>query len=246
MKDNRRTFLKQAGLLAVGALSSTVLMSCASPTETRQARTPTDTLPVSGCGMTPAEELMREHGLVERGLLVYEACSLRLMNGQEVPLGALETTTRMMRDLGGKHHTVMEEEYLFPRLRKAGQLVPVVDELVRQHNVARQMAGDILALVGSRDGARDEVRRRSLSTMLQQYVRMYRPHAAIEDTLVFPAFARMVPEGEYRSLTARFQDHEARLFGDHGFQELTEQAADVEKQLGLNDLSMFTPTPPSH
>lgn len=246
MKDNRRTFLKEAGLLAVGALSSSVLISCASPSDPRPVSNTTGAMPVAGCGMTPAEELMREHGLVERGLLVYEECSLRLMNGQDVPLGALETTTRMMRDLGGKHHTVMEEEYLFPRLRKAGQLVPVVDELVRQHNAARQMAADILTLLDSRDVLSDKVSRRSLATMLQQYVRMYRPHAAMEDTLVFPAFARLVPEAEYRSLTARFQDHEARLFGDHGFQELTEQATDVEKQLGLSDLSMFTPTPPSH
>ena len=48
-------------------------------------------------------------------------------------------------------------------------------------------------------------------------LRMYRPHAAREDTVLFPAFRKLVPKKQYGELGEQFEDKEHELFGKAGF-----------------------------
>jgi hypothetical protein len=70
---------------------------------------------------------------------------------------------------------------------------------------------------------------------------MYRPHAAREDTVLFPAFRRIVTPNEYDSLGEQFEDQEHKLFGEDGFEKIVDEVTGLEKKLGIEDLAQFTP-----
>jgi hypothetical protein len=50
-----------------------------------------------------------------------------------------------------------------------------------------------------------------------------------------------VPAKELKDLGEKFEKEEDRLFGDEGFEKTVDQVAAIEKQLGIHDLSGFTP-----
>jgi hypothetical protein len=58
----------------------------------------------------------------------------------------------------------------------------------------------------------------------------------------FPALRDVVPAKEFRDLAETFEDEEHRRFGQAGFQGVVDKVADIEKSLGIYDLSQFTPT----
>jgi hypothetical protein len=70
---------------------------------------------------------------------------------------------------------------------------------------------------------------------------MYRPHAAREDTVLFPAFREVVGRSGYRELGEQFEDKEHELFGEHGFEHVVAQVSQLEVALGIADLAGFTP-----
>jgi hypothetical protein len=70
---------------------------------------------------------------------------------------------------------------------------------------------------------------------------MYRPHEAREDTVLFPALHTVISTKQVKELGEQFEKEEDRLFGDEGFEKTVDQVATIEKQLGIHDLSQFTP-----
>ena len=69
---------------------------------------------------------------------------------------------------------------------------------------------------------------------------MYEPHAAREDTILFPAFKKAVGPKGYNELGDQFEDIERRTFGGDGFDIAIDKIADIERRLGLADLNAFT------
>ena len=83
--------------------------------------------------------------------------------------------------------------------------------------------------------------KKRLSVAIQQFIRMYRPHAAREDTILFPAFHSIVSPKEFDALGEKFEDKEQDLFGKEGFKKTVDAVAEIEKKLGIYELSQFTP-----
>jgi len=77
--------------------------------------------------------------------------------------------------------------------------------------------------------------------MLSAFNTMYRPHEAREDTVLFPAFRKIVSKHEYDSLGEEFEKNEHKLFGEDGFETMVNKVAEIEKKLGIHDLAQFTP-----
>jgi len=84
--------------------------------------------------------------------------------------------------------------------------------------------------------------RETLARNLRRVVRMYQPHAAREETVLFPAFHTIISAREYDELGDKFEDREHELFGEEGFEKMVAEIAEMEKALGLYDLAQFTPT----
>ncbi len=201
---------------------------------------------VTGCknetdeGVSPSEDLMREHGVLNRILLIYDTCKLHLVKNEEFDLSVLSNSAQIIRTFVEDYHEKLEENYLFPRFEKANQLTDLAQVLRKQHTVGRLLTDQIMQL-GKIQSFTNSDDRQKLINLLSEFNGMYRPHEAREDTVLFPAIRKVVSENEYFALGEDFEDQEHKLFGKDGFETMVEKVANIEKRLGIYDLSMFTP-----
>jgi hemerythrin-like domain-containing protein len=189
---------------------------------------------------SPTEALMRDHGLVKRLLLIYGECILRMNAGTELPPGVIADTAKIIRSFIEDYHDKLEEDSLFPKFRKAGKLVDLVDVLTEQHKEGRKLTDITLGLA---DGAtlRNPPGRQKLIESMSLFIRMYDPHEAREDTVLFPAFRTIVTPNEFNALGIYFEFKEQEHFANEGFEGLIDRVAAIEKALGIYDLAQFTP-----
>lgn len=192
------------------------------------------------------EDLMREHGVLRRALLVYAEAADRLRRSQAVPADALRRTAELFRRFGEDYHEhALEEQHVFPAVIAAGgPQAATCRILADQHRRGRQITEYILAATAGSGVAPN--RRAPLAAVLAGMVRMYQHHAAIEDTLVFPAWKRTLSPGRYDKLSEQFEALEQRMFGHGGFEDAVDRIGRIEQAFGLADLSTLTaPAPPA-
>jgi hemerythrin-like domain-containing protein len=225
----RRDFLRgsgaAAGLALVGGL----------PARLGAAESDEDQIPVS-----PAEDLMREHGVLKRILLIYGEAIRRLDAKEDLPPAALQRAAHIIRAFVEDYHEKLEEDHVFPRFRKANKLVDLVVVLAKQHRAGRTLTDTTLRL-STPQALRTPEGRTRLTDALRQFIHMYAPHEAREDTVLFPAFRGIVSANEYAALGEDFEHREHELFGDDGFHGMVDRVAAIEKRLGIHDLAQFTP-----
>lgn len=187
--------------------------------------------------VTPGEDLMQEHGVLERILLVYDEAMLRLDGSRPLDPAIIVGSAQIVRRFVEDYHEKLEEQFLFPRLEKLGKERELVATLKAQHEKGRQLTDAILATALAKTG----VDATTLSAQLRSFVRMYRPHASREETVLFPAFRKMLDKDSYHELGERFEEREHELFGENGFDDFVAQLAKIETALEIHDLAMFTP-----
>jgi hemerythrin-like domain-containing protein len=194
--------------------------------------------------VTATEDLMREHGVLRRALLVYQETAKKLESGATVPPGPLQKTARLFREFGEEYHEKkLEEVYIFPAVKKAaGPAANYADILIAQHQRGREITDFILAATAGAQISTGSLK--SFSNALESLVRMYEHHAAIEDTIVFPAWKQTLNSKQLDEMNERFENIEHEQFGEDGFETALQQMAAIENDLGLADLAQFTAPPP--
>jgi hemerythrin-like domain-containing protein len=227
---DRRSFLRHAGFAGFAAIAGALPQEKHTPAEKSEEE------------VTPVEDLAREHGLLNRVLLIYDELIRRVAAKREFDPKLLADSATVIRRFIEDYHERLEEEHLFPRFQKAGRLLELVSVLRQQHDAGRQLTTRILRL-GEPGMLRAEVGRSELAALLGDFVRLYRPHEAREDTVLFPALREIVSHREYESLGERFEEKEHELFGEGGFQAVLNHVETIEKALGIYDLSQYIPRP---
>jgi len=185
------------------------------------------------------EDLMREHGVLRRALLVYGACAQRLQQAPaSVPPEALAKTAKLFRDFGEDYHERrIEEAFVFPAVKRLGGAVArYPDILKQQHDRGRELTEYV---IGATRGERI-ADAQSLARALQEFIWMYENHAAREDTVVFPAWKGALSAKAYEDMGERFEDIEKQVFGHDGFDDAVKRIAAIETELGLADIARFT------
>ena len=232
---SRRHFIRSVTTAAAG--TAIVLAGCqAAGKEKDQAAGEAEKV-------TPGEDLMQEHGVLKRILLVYGEAIRRLDANDataDLPPDALRKSAQLVRSFVEEYHEQQEEQYLFPRLKKANQLVDLVDVLLEQHRAGRRVTDRVIQLA-TPAGMKDPDQRRSIVTHLRQFIQMYSVHEAREDTVLFPAFRDLLSKQEYEDLGETFENNEHKHFGADGFELAVDQVAAIEKSLGIYELAQFTP-----
>jgi hemerythrin-like domain-containing protein len=185
-------------------------------------------------GIPPTEDLMREHGVLRRILIVYDEASRRLAGDDAVALGVVVGAAGIVRHFVEGYHERLEEQFVLPTLEKAGKLIEITKTIRLQHVVGKHLTDAILAAARTKD-------RHGAVTAMQSFSRMYAAHAAWEDTDVFPAYRAMFSEAELAKLGDKFEDQEHKLLGGGGFEGSLREVGDLEKTLGIHDLAKFTP-----
>src|ERR1051325_2855724 len=190
--------------------------------------------------VAPPEDLMREHGLLNRILLVYDEAARRIDAAVDLPPASVADAARIVRTFIEDYHEKLEEDFLFPRFEKAGRLGDLTSVLRAQHQAGRRLTERITQLA-TLPTLKDPVQAATLASVLRQFNRMYRPHEAREDTVLFPAIRDVVSNEEFGALGEDFEKKEHQLFGEDGFEKMVAQVATIEKGLGIYELSLFTP-----
>ena len=226
----RRAFIKKTIFLGTitGAAGLGLTTSCKEKEEETEEE------------ISPAEDLMREHGLLNRILLIYDTCRLHLSNNEKFDLAALYNSAQIIRTFVEDYHEKLEENYLFPRFEKANQLTNLVSTLRAQHIAGRNITNRIIEF-GKMKSLAGSYETQQLVQLLDSFNKMYRPHEAREDTVLFPAIRKIISRNEYFALGEDFEKKEHQLFGEEGFETMVERVANIEKQIGIYDLAQFTP-----
>ena len=183
---------------------------------------------------------MREHGVLKRILLIYGEAIRRIEADEDLPPEPLADSAKIIRQFVEDYHEKLEEDFLFPRFKKANKFVDLVDVLLQQHQAGRRLT-DMTMHLASNQALKNDDDRRDLADSMHQFIRMYNPHEAREDTVLFPAFHEIVSAHEFDSLGEDFEKKEDELFGDDGFFKVVDRVAEIEKKLGIYDLAKFTP-----
>jgi hemerythrin-like domain-containing protein len=225
----RRDFLGQTAAAGAGALAAGFVV----PGQKKAKESDEE-------DVSPAEDLMREHGVLKRVLLVYDEAIRRLDSGQDLPPEPLADAAKVIRSFIEDYHEKLEEDFLFPRFRKARKLVDLVDVLAAQHQAGRRLT-ETTARLANASSLKDAGTRKELRDSMAAFVRMYAPHEAREDTVLFPELRRIVSAHEYDALGDDFEKKEHQLFGSDGFEKMVDRVAGIEKKLGIYDLAAFTP-----
>jgi hemerythrin-like domain-containing protein len=225
--QNRRNFIQQGIEFAVATgLTSITMFGCSQKKGEKE--------------VSPPEDLMQEHGLLNRILLIYDRCRLSLMDKRSFDPVILLNNAGIVRAFVEDYHEKQEENYLFPRFQKANQLMDLVQILKQQHDAGRAITDQLLQL--SKTKSLGGTQSQKLIELLTNFNYMYRPHEAREDTVLFPAFRKLVSQDEYDSLGEEFEENEHKRFGEDGFETMVSKVADIEKELGIYELAQFTPS----
>jgi hemerythrin-like domain-containing protein len=225
--SKRREFLKKGLIISsLAGISGTALF--------------TGCKEVAGEEVTPAEDLMREHGLLNRILLIYDFNRNKIVNGEEYSPENLKSSAQIIRSFIEDYHEKLEENFLFPRFEKANVLVDLITVLRSQHAAGRKLTDRIIQITSAGTVVNDSDGH-ELAELLETFNYMYRPHEAREDTVLFPEIRKVVTGKDYSDLGESFEEKEHELFGEQGFEGMVAKVAEIEKALGIYDLSEFTP-----
>jgi hemerythrin-like domain-containing protein len=184
----------------------------------------------------PIEDLMREHGVLRRVLMIYEEGLRRIAARQDFPGNPFLTGAQLIRKFVEDYHEKNEEQFIFPKLLKsAGEARRDVPILLAQHQAGRKLTDEVIrvSVLNAKDNR--------LVDTVTQFIRMYRPHAAREDTIVFPAFHTAVSAKEFDVIGEQMEKQEHKLFGEDGFARMVDAVAEEERALGIYELDRFTP-----
>jgi hemerythrin-like domain-containing protein len=231
---SKRQLLRTTGLTMVGGLVAAnggLVLPASAEGAKPGARTEDE--------ITPPEDLMREHGVLDRVLLIYEAGLHKFGTNEDFDPFVLLDGAQVVKEFIEDYHERAEEKELFPRFRRANKLTDLIDVLFRQHEAGRMLTRTIMQTApGSRKDGDD---RRKLTGAVQAFIRMYRPHAAREDTELFPRLRELVSANEFDAIAEQFEHDERERFGQDGFEKVVDRVARLERMIGINDLSQFTP-----
>jgi hemerythrin-like domain-containing protein len=227
-QSNRRQFIKAGGILIAASGVAAAVNAFAKEEEKNNEE------------VSPPEDLMREHGALKRILLVYSEALRRIDANEDLAPEPIAESAKIIRSFVEDYHEKLEEDYLFPRFKKANKLIDLVDVLLQQHQGGRRLT-DITMQFATNQALKNADDRRKLADSMRQFIRMYNPHEAREDTVLFPAFRGIVSAHEFDSLGEDFEKKEDELFGDDGFFKVVDRVAEIEKKLGIYDLAQFTP-----
>ena len=245
--STRRQFIRTSTIVSAGLL----VAGCRSGSDKNSPVTTSDQSPGKadqnqmGGEVTATEDLMREHGVLRRALLVYSAAAMKLRaNASSIAPDALQKTAKLFKAFGEEYHEKkLEEAYIFPAVKKVGgEAGTYPDILIAQHNRGREITDYIITVTqGAKLGASNA---EPLAKALEAFVLMYRNHAAREDTIIFPAWKQTMTAKQLDEMNDKFEDIEHEQFGADGFEDAVKQISAIETSLGLADISQFTAPPP--
>ena len=175
-QSSRRRFLKAGGIFIAASGISAAANLFGKEEEKKENE------------VSPPEDLMREHGVLKRILLIYGEAIRRIEGQEDLPPEPLADSAKIIRDFVEDYHEKLEEDFLFPRFKKANKLIDLVNVLLQQHQAGRRLT-DITMHLATNQALKNAADRRKLVDSMRQFIRMYNPHEARGTQCYFLLFA---------------------------------------------------------
>lgn len=185
---------------------------------------------------TANEDLMREHGLLNRILICYDKIANMIENNFIIDHILICELACIVRIFIEDHHEKNEERYVFPVLLKNNRYVDLVHELIIQHKVGRTLTSKIIEISYSKRKYKNNLDK--LKIYLQLFTEMYRVHESREDTIVFQEFKNLVTSEDYNKIGEIFESTERNRIGS--YEKILGYVENTEKILGIYDISTKT------
>src|SRR5438132_397009 len=168
METARRHFLITAGALGAAVLAGSPGLARADEKDKKGKEEEEVSAP---------EDLMREHGVLNRILLIYEQGLKRLRAKEEVPPEVFSKPANLVRKFVEDYHEKLEEKFIFPEFEKQKKMIDLIKVLRDQHQAGRRVT-DVILRAATPDRFTKEDAQRELVTACRAFIRMYRPHEA--------------------------------------------------------------------
>src|SRR6266699_3813580 len=89
---------------------------------------------------------MREHGVLNRVLLVYDHFVVQIEQKRDLRTEWVSSAASIIRNFVEDYHERQEEQFLFPRFEKARRLADLTSVLKGQHQAGRKLTDQIVSL----------------------------------------------------------------------------------------------------
>src|SRR6266516_2283965 len=153
MTDHRRRFMAAAAVLGIGTLG----LSAGQARGDDKRKEDKKDQPEEEVGA--AEDLMREHGVLNRILLIYEEGLRRIRAKEEVTPDVFHKPATLVRKFVEDYHEKLEEKFIFPEFEKAKKLADLVKVLKEQHEAGRKVTDVILRNAVAERFRKDDARK---------------------------------------------------------------------------------------
>src|SRR5262245_44832655 len=160
--DRRRFLIATAGLIAPLAATAAAVRG-----EDDDKKSEPDEV-------SAPEDLMREHGVLNRILLIYEEGLRRLRAREDVTPDVFHKPALLVRQFVEDYHEKLEENFIFPEFEKRKKLTELVAVLRSQHQAGRKVT-DVILRNAMPDPFRRTENRQELARACEAFIRMYRP-----------------------------------------------------------------------
>jgi hemerythrin-like domain-containing protein len=184
--------------------------------------------------LSPIEDLYREHGIVSRIVFLLNKTNKQLdsMDKQDA-VKILSTSGKILRNLIEDHHEKLEELVIFPCFKNDKKFMKLVKTLTAQHKAGRKTTDKLInAAPESLSG---------LSEAIEDYCNMYSVHASHENTVLFPAFYKIIKDSDYKKIRDKFEAVEKKLTTENtNLEKSTLEVAKLEQIIDIYRIEDFT------
>jgi hemerythrin-like domain-containing protein len=233
---SRRAAMFGAGGLAAGAVGAGIALvavpSSAAPDSAQLDAVARDT-PLT-------EDLMNEHGMLIRIILIYREITRRVRAGEPVPRAQAHDSGLIIEQFIHGFHEPLEEAYVFPPVNR-GALKPDISTLLVQHARGREQTQAVLESSAGSGTLVEGSSRTRMAAAMDAFTRGYEPHEAREDTVVYPALRAASSPREMVQMAQHFNTLQTQQFGPDVFDKMLARVVVIEKALNIYDLNLFTP-----
>lgn len=162
--------------------------------------------------MTPTQELMAEHRVIEKMLAIAVKAADRLENGEELDQNLYPGATDFFRNFADKCHHAKEEQLLFERLKQRG-LSAKTGPLSIMYSEHEQGRAHVRALSERADKPLDASTRKELVEHSRAYADLLYAHIAKEDKILYPLANNILTAVDQMDLQRGFDDIEEKVMG---------------------------------
>lgn len=189
--------------------------------------------------VSAAEDLMREHGILRRTLLIYEELIRRMEHNEPYAHSTIKRAATIIKKFIEEYHEVLEEEHIFPLFENMGMFASLIKTLREQHVMGRTLTANIITC--SELEHNEEAKKKVLASM-RIFTSLYRAHASREDTDLFVHVHKVLSKEEFKEIEELLEQKEFAMLGEDGFSYYLEEVRELERELNISDINEYNPT----